>query len=194
MSEYSYTKSITTDFGGSINTTYLQNEIIAETSITSTLKRIDRVGDAIYIVFDTELSGAEQTLLTTVISNHNSSVVESYSIVSNISLKDYEIKTNTYKRFGTFVYPGKNNTQNIIKICAVAFIDLNQTSFSIRIDDKTNDLTIAENTFTNTTETLLDLGTISNVPDEQAIIEVCVKKDGVGGGKGYLDSVTFYYE
>lgn len=68
-----YTKSLTTDFGGTINESSLHAEIVAEGGITPNLSRVERNGDVVDIVFDSALSAGEQTTLDTVISNHDSS-------------------------------------------------------------------------------------------------------------------------
>jgi hypothetical protein len=63
-----YSKSV--DFNNQLNISQLQSEIIAETSITTTLLRIDILGDAVYIVFNSTINGAEKTLLNTLVNNH----------------------------------------------------------------------------------------------------------------------------
>lgn len=194
MVETTYTKSKATDFGGNLKTGKFHKEIVAEGGIAPTLLRVDTVDDVVDIVFDAALSGGEQTTLTTLIGNHDHTVPVTYNNVSKISLKNETISTSTYKRFGTFIYPGSNHTGTIAKICGIGHMDIGVTSYSIKVDDKTNGTTIAVNTFTDTTEGFINLGTVSNIPTEEAMIEICVKKTGgTGNKKAYLDSITFYY-
>lgn len=65
-----YVKSVSADFGGFINQNKLYNEIEADFSITPNLLDVDRIDDTIYIVFDSALSGPEQTQLDFIISSH----------------------------------------------------------------------------------------------------------------------------
>ena len=62
-----YTYSITTDFGGSINLDQLTMEIDDNLTVTTTLDHINRIGDQVDIIFVSALSAPELTELTTVV-------------------------------------------------------------------------------------------------------------------------------
>jgi hypothetical protein len=192
MVETIYTRSITTDFGGNrvIN---LHPEIVAETGITTTLLRVDTLGDAVYIVFDSALSGGEETLLNTVISNHDNNIQVAYKSVITVSPKNTIFSNTTYSREYLFVYKGSDKIGTISKIEVIGYMDNGVTSYSIKIGDKTNNTVIAENTFTNTTEGIVSCTPISNIPTGQSIIEIFIKKTGgIANQKAYVESINLY--
>ena len=192
MSEHTYTKSITNDFGGNFNSTNLKNEIESN-GIARNLLRIDRIGDVVKCVFDGSLTTSEETTLTTSVTNHDTSVDPTYSNTINNVLRDNEYKDKSYKRCCTFIYEGTSKIQPITKINAIGYMDEDVDSYSILVEDKTNGNIIAENTFTNTEETDIELTPINNIPTTKSRIEVSIKKTG-GKNKdvAYVESITFY--
>lgn len=62
--------SLSGDFSGNLNSNQLQEEIIAEGSITTTLLHIELIGDVVNIIFDSTASSAEKTTLNNLVSNH----------------------------------------------------------------------------------------------------------------------------
>jgi hypothetical protein len=102
--------------------------------------------------------------------------------------------STTYTRIGTFVYTGTTNMKTISSISAVAYMDTAVTSYSIKIINRTNNITIVENTFNNTSESIINFTPIANIPTGQVIIEILIKKTGgTGSLKAYCDSITFYF-
>lgn len=71
MSEYTYTKSLSSDFGGSLNSRQLHNAIDDNVNITTNILRIDTDGDDVDIIFDGSLSGLESSTLDSLVSAHN---------------------------------------------------------------------------------------------------------------------------
>jgi len=193
MSEYTYTKSIATDFGGNFRSDNLVSEINAQ-SFTPNLLRVDRTGDVVNMVFDASLSGGEETILNnTVIPNHSAVVPVFYKGTINNVLRNNQINSSTYKRVSSFIYEGSNTIYTISKILSVGYMDSGVTSYSILIEDITHNNVISENTFTNTTEQILALTPINNIPTTQSKIEISVKKIGGNNSKyANVESVTFY--
>jgi hypothetical protein len=187
-----YTKSLSTDFGGNINLSNLHNEIVAETGIVPVLNGVSQTGDDIEITFVTGLSGGELTLLNTVISNHNSIVILPTILHETVQMKLDNINTTSYKRMGTYLYDGTiHNGINAIK--AQCYMDSGITSFDIRIYDSTNNQVIAEHNCTSTTQMICDYGTISNVPTNFAVLEFQAKRNGgTTSKKVYLDYAVVY--
>jgi hypothetical protein len=64
-----YTKSLSTDFGGELNARQFHDEI-TDSSITTTLVGINQSGDVVNINFVSALSGPDETTLNTLITNH----------------------------------------------------------------------------------------------------------------------------
>ena len=67
---FTYNYSLSSDFGGNINIGDLKNEIEAEGGITPVLSGITRNDDDIDIIFESALSGGEQTTLNGLVSTH----------------------------------------------------------------------------------------------------------------------------
>ena len=65
-----YTKSLASDFGGSLNKGQFHREIDADGGISATLNQIEETSDVIDTTFASSLSAGEQTTLNTLISNH----------------------------------------------------------------------------------------------------------------------------
>jgi hypothetical protein len=171
---------------------HLQNEI-ANSSIANTISHITRVDDNVDIVFDTQLSASEKTTLDGLVSGHNPANFISYYIVGQVIPRNSEFTQTDYKRAGTFEYSGTSTSSEITRISAVSYQDSGVTNYSIRIYDEKNNKEIAIGTFTNETEDICVLDSISNLPTESSIFEVQVKKTGGNGKmKVHVDTVTFY--
>lgn len=65
-----YTKSLSTDFGGILNTSQFFNEINADPGINPTCITVFNINDDVNITFDSALSGPEQITLNALISNY----------------------------------------------------------------------------------------------------------------------------
>lgn len=187
-----YTRSIITDFGGSISPHILQSAIVAS-SIVPTILYINTLGDEVYIVFNTSLSAGEITTLNTLIAAHTAVIPLSYKHIIKFNPKNTTIKQTTFKREDTLIYQGTDVFGTVSRISAIAYMDSGVTSYTIKIYDKTNNATIVETTFTNTEEDIVHLTPIQNVPTSEAVFELLVKKTGGKGNENaYIDSVTVY--
>ena len=192
-----YTYSLASDFGGSIKEHQFHEEVDGESGITSgTLVGINLSGDVVDIIFDGSLSGGEQTTLDGLVSSHtpdNSKPREKFFIATPNRVST---KSTNYQKLGTFKYGGSKKLGTIDYIDIISYKEESPTSYSVRIHDRTNDQQIAEVTgLTNTEEEDIDMGTISNVPTDPAVLEVHAKRVGANGNsrKIYVDSVTIYH-
>jgi hypothetical protein len=70
MAEYTYTRSLINDFNNDLNSIILIDEITDYAGFDPNVIRVDRLGDEIYIVFDVELTFAEELILDNIIANH----------------------------------------------------------------------------------------------------------------------------
>lgn len=188
-----YTKSITGDFGGvAPKLTQLRDEIKADGAITPTLSRIDRDGDDIDIIFDTALDGGEQTALNVLVLNH----VPTTNIgrqVTGISLFTQQVTESTYQTLGSFYYPGKSLLKKITNVKLIGYMEESGVSFDVRLFDSTNTKVIAGNNFSDVEENISDLGSVSNVPTDQAVFEVQAKTNG-SDTVAYVKNVSIYYD
>jgi len=94
----------------------------------------------------------------------------------------------TYKLMGCIMYPGSTVTGSLTKISAILFLGAG-TDLDIRIYDSTNSQVIVEKIdITDSTATIHDLGTISNVPTGEAIFNIELLATG-SGRKANLHSI-----
>lgn len=85
---------------------------------------------------------------------------------------------------GTIPYMGSDAEGGIIGVSVICGKNGGNSQFSVRLYDKTNAKTIAEKTQQNVDyPTVLDLGTISNVPTGLSVLELHVKKTSGTSGK-----------
>lgn len=131
-----YTKSLVSDFGSSLQLDQFHTEIEDDTTIITTLQGVNLNGDVIDIVFDSALSGGESTQLDILISNHTpienytSKRIESITIhfdkktFSNIP--EYELATR-------YLYPGTNITGQPKRIRVIAHNETPNSNSYVRI-------------------------------------------------------------
>lgn len=188
-----YTYSLSSDFGGNLKSRQLHDEIVAEGSISPILSGILTNDDVVDIVFNSSLSAGEQTTLNGLVSAHSPVNYANYTAILKFGVRKTAINSGNYYRQGTLIYEGTNSVGTIKKILAIGKRHSGATGISIKISDKTNGNIIAENTFTETKESILELTPINNLPTDRAILELYTKRiGGSNSKKGYLDSVTVY--
>lgn len=93
-----------------------------------------------------------------------------------------------------FVYGGTDTELSIQKIEAIVYLQQANVTMSVRVFDLTNANTIAEvSNIGLTTPSIVDLGTISNLPTTEAIFEVQILRDNNPSRIVYIDSLTMSY-
>jgi len=87
------------------------------------------------------------------------------------------------------------NINTISNISVLSYMDNKADSYDVRVYDITNDNIIAEKNFTNTSMEINDLGTLSNLPTNDAIFEVQVKINAskLSWSKAYIKEVNVFY-
>lgn len=80
---YTYTYYINISFGGNFNPRQFTEQIQNESSITTTLNRIDRTSNVVYIVFNNVLSESEEVALNNLVSNYTYLEDPKVEIVTN---------------------------------------------------------------------------------------------------------------
>lgn len=185
--------SIVSDFGEAPNSNKLQNEII-ESAISSSLLSIDRRGDEVFIRFSTELSVGDKTLLDSLVAGHTNTTT--LTETATIQLATATPRTERFnsvvnKRCATMEYAGTSQTLPIKFFSCFAYKDSSVSNYTISIFDIKNKVYLTSETFTNDTEDIVYLDTISNLPKNLTTLEVQVKKQG-GNSKQYMyiDKVT----
>lgn len=181
MVTLTYTYSLSSNFGGNLNTAQLHEEIKNEPSITTTCVGVNNPSDDVNILFNGTLSAAEESTLSSLISSHTPDTTPPliHSITSYI---DKSTNETSYERLGTIIFPGATHC----RIKVQSFMDTGVTSYTIKIHDMENYATIIEKTYSNTEEVTNNMGLGSNVPSNEVTFEVFVKKTGG-------DDTTFAY-
>jgi len=98
---------------------------------------------------------------------------DQYNFVSNTNSADYT-------RMFQFIYLGTDNTYPISSFKIISYMSMGAVNYSIRIKDYTNNKTLAEVSGTNTTQSIITINTLSNVPSNESIIEIQAKIVGIG--------------
>ena len=112
----------------------------------------------------------------------------SFPIISGKGTPWIETTSNDYEVCGSFILRRTFNSPDLAAIKAV----LNATGGTMycRIYDYDNANIIAEASTTETSKLIVDLGTLSNVPDEDSLIEIQIKKAGT---KGFIHGISVQY-
>jgi len=182
------TYSIINDFSNiSPNISQLQEEIINNINITTNVEYINLTGDVMDIFFATNISAPEKIILDLLVASHVPIFTPSTRNSLNIVPRKNNFNKTNFKRLATNVFLG---TSYASAKC-VSYMNNISTSYSIRILDKNNHEVLGEATFTNTTESIQDIGVLTNLPSDTTQLEISGKV--TGGGKAYLESVIICY-
>lgn len=97
-------------------------------------------------------------------------------VTSNNSYKS--TNNTTFTPLIKFIFPGTNKVGIPTTIKATAWIENAAANTRLRVRDVDNSNVIAANeVINNTSENIVNLGTISNLPEEQAIFSIMVRTD-----------------
>jgi hypothetical protein len=162
------TRSLATNFGGSINEHKLVNEITENATITTTCNWVGvDYPDTVKINFASTPGASELTELdSVVISAHDSTRPLNNEGTDNVGVGDnanYYISSTstTYEEKKRYIY---NTRKRLSKIVLALWVDSGTTG-SARVVNCNNDMVVAERTdITATTETAYDMGTLLNLP------------------------------
>lgn len=185
-----YTYDLTIDFSSGINIPKLNSEIKAQIS-TNFYSNV--YGDKVKLIFDSALSGGDQTTLNGIISAHDPNnyapIRNYYSIPINKSIDLSEI----FIRVLSYAYAG-NNIQKLENIKIISNMDTGNISYTTSVYDSTNDNEIVSKILLNTSEQINDLGTLNNLPNDNAEFDIQIKKTGgTINQKVYIQSIGFYF-
>ena len=172
MSSFSYSKA------NNLNNKFHRNNIINHMKFTELYllsNNINESGDNVSISFTNTLTSHQQNILNSLITNYNNAPINYSVIPSRINVE----KTSSilyYSRITSLYIQGEYH-QSIQSIKIIAYMQNGNTSYDVKIYDVNNNKVIAEKNFTNTTEDILDMGSLSNLPYKETIFEVQVKSN-----------------
>lgn len=163
------------------------------TNIETPLVSTNPYGDAIEITFSGTLSSQEGVKLHNIITEWDSNTLVKYNKVDSITLSSLSGASGSHKRVGIYGYDGAATVGELKKITLVGYKDFGITSYCVRIFDINNSKIIAEAMFNNNSDDVMDMGPLSNIPDEPTVLEIQVKKTGgTNAQKVYISTMTFF--
>lgn len=148
------------------------------------------IGDDIIISFTQTLTNGEETILNNIISNHSPIPEIIGKNVQIFSVKTGSFSNTIYQSISLFNFPG-SSINDLTHIKVVSYVNI-LSNYSIRIYDITNNKVIVETTLNNINETLNNLGTLSNIPFIDTLMDVQIKVENPLS-RAYLKSIIIYY-
>ncbi len=183
--------SLSVDFSGNLNRTQFHQEIV-DNGTLPTLVGVHDTEDIINIEFDSSLNAGQQTTLNGLVSSHIPSTIPKILLTETILPKKDTYSNTSYTRAASYIYNPTINTLYCVKV--LSYMDTGITSYDLQLFDKTHGNIIVTKNSTNTDEELVDVGTLTNMPTVESILELNVKR--TGGKKNnnvYLESIGFYF-
>ena len=181
---------VTTHFGGvNPNTTQLHTEIESNINITKVLQGINHTENNVDIVFDISLSAPEKTELDGVVSSHVPvfEIALENEIIINI---EKHSKKSSFRKIATYIFPGATYA----KAKSVSYMNSDATSYDILIFDKDNKQILLQSNLTNTTESIQELGELSNLSSEMIRVEISIRRNGGNSStKVYIESIIICF-
>jgi len=188
-----YSYSLTSDFGGNLKQYQFHTEIVESTDIAPDLIGIHMTGDVVDVEFVSSLSVGEQTILDTLVSNHVPDNSKPKKNFFNITPDIKSIKNKTYTLVGVYDYKGVDIFGEIDYIEVIAKISNSAHTYDIKIvRTDTNQIIASTTNLNNTNFTTIDLGTLSNLPTTQTMLEFHVKSSNNGGNVN-IQTIIIYH-
>jgi len=167
---------------------------IQDSSITAVIGGIIPLDNGtIDIVFETTLSGAEETTLDALIISHvKPAEIQGHHVT--ITFEGSQIASGAFTKAIAFIYEGTDEVGVPYEGKLLGYVDTDTTG-EVRLYDKTNGVVVGSKTFSNSSEDAIDLTLVGGSwPTGPAIIEVQAKRvSGTGNKKVYLNSMIIGY-
>lgn len=189
MSQETY--SLNTNFPSGLASDQLQDEITENETIVSNVTHINVNGDIVDIYFDTSLSGDDKIALDGIVAVHIPEIIDNY-LINHITPQFQTIDKSEYFRIHSFIVKGEK-AESIQEIKVLVCQDSDITSYDVKIYDRTNDKVIAEQNFTNTSIAINNMGTLNNLPKNESIFDVLVKRNGGVDGCVNFNEIVMEY-
>ena len=169
----------------------LKKEIDDNTTITTVCNYLVSDGDNIEFDFASELSGAEDTELDSILVSHTS-IPESFEgsqglnyVITGSAGLGLKITGTIYSDIASFIYKGTDATGSVFKIKILAHMTNSNKTGQLRIMRSSDGLIIGESsTFNNTDLEIVHITSISNLPPTEEILVLQGKV--TSGGNMYV--------
>lgn len=179
--------SLSTDFTSGLDSSKLEKQI-RSSAITVNLLGISSCDDVVQIEFESALEIDDKSLLNAMCAAHVPDALHRHEYIRLTIQGSTDL--DFYETIGTFTINDKSHTL-IDSISIMSRLDGSVTSYDVRVFDVTHNNILATANFNNASFQLNDMGTISNIPEEESLLEVQIKKNG-GDGRVHLSEITIY--
>lgn len=183
-----YVYNILSDFDNGVNLNLLKQEIKNDIFINFSILL---VGNSIKIYFSDILSNHNILKLNNIIKNHDPTIKPTGNNIMNISIPTKRLTNTIYTTVITFIYPGMK-LMDVTSFKVISKLESHGNSYDVKIIDITNNKTIAQNSFNNTLESVNDIGIISNLDDNESILELQAKVNGFS--VVYIKNLNIYFD
>lgn len=186
-----YTYSLSTDFPDGLVTNQFHKILKEANTISVQFFGLNVYDDVVEIIYESSLSGAEEIELNSIISSYiplegpekNKFFQVFPSVTSVISL--------SWTSVGIFKYAGSVVDGLINYVDLIARTGSSLTTYDARVVNTANgQILCSVSGLNNTTYQLNDLGVISNIPEEETILDIQVKRNGVS--TIYIQAAVIY--
>ena len=179
----------------STSASFLTSETIAilNDEIATLITESDRiaseaVGDTMVITFDQPLSKESLVILNDIFKTYDTSVERGDKIFSIYPFA--KVGSSVYQVLARVPY----KQWNLTHVELSGYMDAALSSYSACLYDPINDQVLAEQVLTNTVSGIQDLGTITNLPSADTLLEFQVKiVGGSSGNYAHVESIFLYY-
>lgn len=191
MSMIIYTYSLSVDFPDGLMTNQF-HKILADTnSISVNFLGLNVYDDVVEIIYESALSGGEETTLNSIISAYVPSdgpeKHKSYHVFPTVT----SLVSLNWTSVGLFKYGGSLKEGLINYVDVIARTGSSITTYDARIVNTNNGQTLCTVTgLNNTTYQLNDMGNISNIPEEEAIMDIQMRRNGLS--TIYIQALVVY--
>lgn len=167
------------DFSLGLIAGQLFNEIKSNVNISSNIINVfQQANDDVDLTFESVLSGGELSTANNIIDFH---IPRSSRDIQLFTFQPVTIRSSTYESVFTFYFEGTNNGKDISEIKLMCKSTTNNQTYNIRLYDSTNNKVIKEETYSNNEFEDKILTVFSNIPKEESVIELQMKKNGGSG-------------
>ena len=180
MSSLSYAKYIEylSDFKKYMKTSL--PDIALVSVILTSPKNKNPKNSSVRLDYQETLTEGQIVSVTNAVNAYVPPVLGEVNIITSVGIDDVEITDIFYKRVTSFNFEGSKKLGDFGKINIIACKKSNENfTCSARLYDMTNNKVISEQTGINITNDMsaLSLGTVSDVPQEESILELQCKLD-----------------
>lgn len=191
MSEIVY--SLSSNFSGNIREDQLHSEIVANSSISTSLDGIIKNGDVVTVKFFGNLIGNEGNVLNQIVNSHLPDYTPERRVKMNLPVVNNIITSSSWTRVGLGKFPGTNLINDITYVDVLSYMDDSLDSYDVKLIDRGNADTICIQTLNNTKLLPQYLGDILYQPPTETDLECFAKVNGNSAQNVTIQAIDIWY-